>query len=145
MKCIKSYGDETYLPNGTLLHDNYECEDGYPLLLRCKHCGGLLLVQISKYSSISGDDGYFEVILPVWSEEEADLLNAFLDSQSFADHPFRHLRRNNHKYCWFGEDIPRPMDIPELKTAIAMKYKDQLEEDAKKPLSKPDNTQIHNI
>ena len=89
-------------------------------------------MQISKYSSISGDDGYYEDILPVWSEEEADLLNTFLDPRSFADHPFRHLRRNNHEYFWIGEDAPRPMDIPELKTAIAMKYKDQLEADASK-------------
>lgn len=133
IECIKSYGDETRLSNGTLLHDNYECEDGYRSLLRCKHCGGLLLVQVSKYSSTTGDDGYFEDILPVWSEEEADLLNTFLGPRSFADHPFRHLRRNNQKYCWIGKDAPRPMDIPELKTAIGMKYKDQLEADAKKP------------
>ncbi len=125
---VKGYGDETKLEDGTLLHDNYECDEGHRGLLRCKSCGGLLLFQASTYISMSdGPDGHYEDVIPVWSEEEADLLNILLGPREFADHPFRHLRVNNHKCFWTRGEQPRPMDIAELKRAIAEKYKDKLQ------------------
>ena len=127
IECVKSYGEETKLEDGTLLHDNYEWDDGFRSLLRCKCCGGLILFQVSGYTSMSDDaDGYYEDIIPVWSEEEADLLNILLGPRDFADHPFRHLRGNNHEYHWTRGEQPRPMDINELKRAIALKYRDKL-------------------
>ena len=124
---VKGYGDETRLPDGTLLHYNSVWDDGYRVLLRCKHCGGMFLLQVSTYTSMSdeGHDGHYTDYLPVWSEEEADLLNTLLGPGEFEDHPFRHLRDTNHKYCWYGKEQPHPMDIEELKRAIALKYKDK--------------------
>ncbi len=128
IECVKSYGDETKLEDGTVLHDNYECDEGYRVLLRCKSCGGLLLFQVSKYISMSdGPDGYYEDIIPVWSEEEADLLNTLLSPGEFADHPFRHLRGNNNEYYWTRGEQPHPMDLEDLKRAIAIEYKDKLQ------------------
>ena len=128
VECVKSYGDETTLPDGTLLHYNSVWDDGYRVLLRCKHCGGLLLKQTSTYTSMSYDDsdGHYTDYLPAWSEEEADLLNTLLEPGEFGDHPFRHLRGTNFKYCWYGDEQPHPMDINELKRAIALKYRDKL-------------------
>ncbi len=124
---VKSYGDETRLPDGTLLHYNSVWDDGYRVLLRCKHCGGLLLKQVSKYESMSDDvDGYYEDYIPVWSEEEAELLNILLAPMEFENQPIKLLRGNNHKYHWTRGEQPHPMDIEELKRAIAEKYKDKL-------------------
>ena len=125
---VKGYGDETKLEDGTLLHDNYECDEGYRVLLHCKSCGVLLLCQVSSYFSMSdGPDGYYEDIIPVWSEEEADLLNTLLGPGEFEDHPFRHLRGSNHEYCWTRGEQPHPMDIEKLKRSIEKKYKDKLQ------------------
>ena len=71
-------------------------------------------------------DGNFYDWIPVWSEKESDLLNVLLDSHELPDCAFRHLRSNNHEYCWIGEDKPRPMDLSELARAIAMKYETEL-------------------
>ena len=126
-ECVKSYGEETKLEDGTLLHDNYEWDDGYRSLLRCKQCGGLFIIQTSEFHSFDSDnDGYYKDWIPVYSEQEADLLNTLLGPRELADHPFRHLRGNNHEYHWTRGEQPRPMDINELKRAIALKYRDKL-------------------
>ena len=129
---LKDYGPMTSY-QGVLLHSNHESEGGGRSLVRCKKCGALLLSQHSWYEAMNPElDGSFYDWLPVWSEDEADLLNIFLNAGEFADCAFRHLRSNNHKYCWVGDDQPRPMDLPELSQAIALKYEDKLSS-----LSKP--------
>ena len=119
---VKSYGSSTEY-QGVVIHSNHECEEGGRSLVRCKKCGALLLSQHSSFEAMDSDyDGSFRDWLPVWSEEEAELLNIFLDAGEFANCSFRHLRSNNYRYYWVGEDQPRPMDLPELRIAIEMKY-----------------------
>jgi len=123
---VKDYGSST-IYHGVELHSNHESEGGGRSLVRCKKCGALLLAQHSWYEAMNPDlDGSFYDWIPVWSEEEADLLNIFLDSSDLPEYAFRHLRSNNYQFCWIGEDQPRPMDLPELSNAIAMKYKNVL-------------------
>lgn len=71
-------------------------------------------------------DGTFYDWIPVWSEEKGDLLNIFLDCSELPDYGFKHLRSNNYKYRWIGEDQPRTMDLTELAKAIAMKYGEKI-------------------
>lgn len=124
---VKGYGPSTFY-RGIELHSNHESEGGGRSLVRCKKCGALLLSQHSWYEAMDPDlDGSFNDWIPVWSEEEADLLNYFLDSRDLPGYPFRHLRSNNHKYCWVGDEKPRPMDLRELANAVAMKYKTAFE------------------
>ena len=123
---VKSYGVSTCC-RGTELHGNHESEGGGRALVRCKKCGALLLSQHSWYEALNPDfDGSFHDWIPVWSEQEADLMNIFLDATGLPDYHFRHLRSNNHKYFWVGSGQPRPMDLPELAKAIALKYEKEL-------------------
>ena len=126
MEPVKGYGASTYY-KGIELHSNHEMEGGGRALVRCKKCGALLLSQHTWYESINPDlDGSFYDWIPVWSEKEADLLNIFLDGHELPNHPFRHLRSNNGKYCWIGKEQPHPMDLPELSNAVAMKYEKEI-------------------
>ena len=119
---VKGYGSSTVY-HGVELHSNHESEGGGRALVRCKKCGALLLTQHSWYEAMNPDfDGSFSDWIPVWSEKEADLLNLFLDCRELPDYAFKHLRSNNDKYCWIGDDLPRPMDLTELTHAIALKY-----------------------
>ncbi len=119
---VKGYGSETFY-RGVELHSNHESEGGGRSLIRCKKCGALFLSQHSWYEAMNPDlDGSFYDWIPVWSEKEADLLNIFLDGRELADCVLKHLRSNNSQYCWIGDHQPRPMDLPELANAVAMKY-----------------------
>ena len=123
---VKGYGSSTSY-RGVELHSNHESEGGGRALVRCKKCGAFFLSQHSWYEAMNPDlDGSFYDWIPVWSEKEADLMNIFLDSRELPDYTFKHLRSNNYKYCWIGEDQPRPMDLPELTVAIALKYEKTL-------------------
>ena len=120
---VKGYGEETRFPDGTIAHENYECDDGGRGLVRCKKCGALLLVQYSDYEAMDSDyDGHYADWIPVWSEEEADLLNLYLDPKEFAEFPEKHLRKTNNRYCWIKGEIPAKRDLEQLKAAIREKY-----------------------
>ena len=78
---VKEYGDNVTLDDGTVLHENYMWDDGRRSLVRCKECGGLVIVQSSEYHSfLDSPDGYYRDWIPAASEEEADLLSILFDA-----------------------------------------------------------------
>ena len=122
---IKEYGDEVTLDDGTVLHGNYMWDDGSRTLVRCKECGGLLIMQSSEYHSFSDSpDGYYSDWIPVASEEEADLLNILLDAMEMESVPCRHIRRNNKAIFWTDDEEPEAYDPEELVQEIKKKYED---------------------
>ena len=122
---IKEYGDDVTLDDGTVLHGNYMWDDGSRSLVRCKKCGGLLIMQSSEYHSFSDSpDGYYKDWIPVASEEEADLLNVLLGAMEMENVPCRHIRRNNGDVFWTGDKEPEAYDPDELVQAIKKAYPD---------------------
>lgn len=123
-KMIKNYGDAVTLEDGTVLHDNYMWDDGGRILVRCKDCGALMIIQFSEYHSFSdGPDGCYEDLIPAASEEEADLLNILLDIRKMENFPCRHIRRNNGDVFWTGDKEPETHDPEELIRMIRDKYR----------------------
>ena len=122
---VKEYGDDVSLDDGTVLHGNYMWDDGSRSLVRCKKCGGLLIMQSSEYHSFSDSpDGYYKDWIPVASEEEADLLNILLGAMEMENVPCRHIRRNNGEVFWTNDKEPEPYDPEDLIRAIREKYSD---------------------
>lgn len=122
---VKEYGDDVSLDDGTVLHGNYMWDDGSRSLVRCKKCGGLLIMQSSEYHSFSDSpDGYYKDWIPVASEEEADLLNILLGAMEMENVPCRHIRRNNGEVFWTNDKEPEPCDPEDLIRAIREKYSD---------------------
>ena len=120
---IRDYGDTTVDDNGRFLHWNHTWDEGGRMLLRCKTCGGLMILQSSEFHSFTDDpDGYYSDWIPAASEEEARLLNQLLDVLDFEDYPCRHLRRNNGRLFWTKGEEPRDQDPEVLRTAIRRKY-----------------------
>lgn len=113
---VKDYGEYTALPDKTVLHDNYNWDEGGRRLVRCRECGALILRQHSMYNDMyDGPDGYYKDWIPVTSAEEADLLNILWGSMELEQYPFRHFRGNNHDFFWTEGDEPKPYDPEELK------------------------------
>lgn len=122
---IKEYGDAVTLDDGTVLHDNYMWDDGRRSLVRCKKCGGLLIMQSSEFHSFTDSpDGYYQDWIPVASEKEADLLNILLGAMEMEDVPCRHIHRNNGEVFWTGDKAPEAYDPDELVQAIRKAYQD---------------------
>lgn len=125
-ECIKEYGRELCLEDGTLLHDNIpKCHDeGGRYLVRCEVCGALTLLQWSKYECPYWDepDEYYRDHIPVASREEADLLNILWDEKEPEEYPFRILRRDDMSKFWTDGKEPVPYDPDELRTKIRQKY-----------------------
>jgi len=116
--CIKDYGEETIV-DGVRLHYNYEAEDGWRALMRCKKCGALFLVQHSSYEAMDSDyDGSFYDWIPVWSDEEADLMNILMDARDLPNVSIRHLRKNNGAYFWMGKGELKAHDLAELRMKV---------------------------
>ncbi|MBQ9154753.1 MAG: hypothetical protein IJ130_13205 [Solobacterium sp.] len=70
---IRRYGDDAY---GHALHT---WDEGGRMLIRCRRCGGLLLVQKSEFHSYMDDDSYYTDWFPVDNEQDADQLNRMYD------------------------------------------------------------------
>ena len=68
LETVREYGRQAY---GHLL---YVWDEGERTLMRCRACGGYVLVQQSEYHGME-DDSYYLDYFPVESEEEADELN----------------------------------------------------------------------
>ncbi len=120
---VKRYGDDVRLEDGTVLHDNYEWDDGARILIRCGKCGGLLLQQTSQYHSFSdAPDGHYVDRIPVASVKEADLLNILLGPGEMENVPCRHIRVNNRKVFWTRGGEPEPRDPEELIRQIREVY-----------------------
>ena len=65
-----NYGDEAY---GKCLHMR---DDGSRVLVRCKVCGGMILIQESEFHSFTdSSDSLYIDYFPVISAEEADSIN----------------------------------------------------------------------
>jgi len=122
---IKEYGDNVTLSDGTVLHWNYMWDDGSRYLVRCKKCGGLLIMQSSEYHSFSDSpDGYYKDWIPAASVKEADLLNILLGAMEMENVPCRHIRRNNDDVFWTEGKEPEAYDPDELAQAIKKTYPD---------------------
>ncbi len=97
MQCerVQSYGDEAYG------HFLYTWDDGERILVRCKRCGGYILIQKSEYHGFSDDDSYYTDYFPVDSPEEADELNRKYDGFAIeTNFPKRYLMRTNGELSW---------------------------------------------
>ncbi len=92
---IADFGDEAYG------HCLYTWDDGKRVLVRCKKCGGYILIQKSEYHGFSDDDSYYTDYFPVDTPEEADELNRNYDGFSIEmEFPKRYLMRTNGELSW---------------------------------------------
>ncbi len=67
---VRCYGNKAY---GNSL---YTWDAGERCLVKCKKCGGYILIQYSEFHALDhSDDKYYDDYFPVESEEEADELN----------------------------------------------------------------------
>ena len=123
---IKSYGDRVTLEDGTILHEvKYDeslfSETNERTLCRCRKCGALFLRDYH-YESDMYDPWSCGRMFPAASEEEADLLNIFMDGKETGLPDFRRPYRYDWKYEWLGKEEPRPLDTEKLKEMIRKKY-----------------------
>ena len=120
---VREYGDNVALEDGTVLHWNYEWDDGSRDLVRCGECGGLLIRQSSEYHSFSDDpDGYYRDWIPAASVEEADLMNLLLGALEMEQVPCRHLRSNDFSWFWTQDPEPEANAPDELRRKIREQY-----------------------
>ena len=125
---VKKYGSSVCLPSGTKLHDNvegryYTAPYGDRELVRCRDCGALILVQNTCDPNIYDGFEYLHDLIPVASEEEADLLNILLTGREFTDYPFCRIKMVDYTACrWTDGEEPVPNDPEELKKRIREKY-----------------------
>ena len=123
---IRQYGTCLELEDSFALHGNYPDYDdeGSRRLLRCKVCGSLLLVQSSMRECPYWDepDMYYRDYIPAASVEEADLLNILWNGEEPGEYPFRHLKRDDHRYLWTEGEEPVPLFPEELRRRIREKY-----------------------
>ncbi len=121
---VKDYGETTHIKELGVERANYEWDEGYRCLVRCRHCGSLFLVQHSEAQMMDSDnDGSYTDWLPVFSGEEADGMNLLIDPSDFWDRPVKHLSKTNRTVIWRGDQQPHPMDIDEMQLAVAHKLK----------------------
>ncbi len=71
---LENYGDIYFDSNGNAVHFLHTWDDGYRLLVRCKRCGALFLLQRSEFHGI--EDSYYTDYFAVADREEALKLNA---------------------------------------------------------------------
>lgn len=132
---IKGYGEETWIrgEHNIFLHDNYAWDYGSRSLFRCRKCGGMFLSEHSGFTAMNPDnDGHYSDMIPVWSEEEADLLNIVLGPSGLEHLPVRHLCENNRRYCWVGDETPAPPDIEALREQASAYIRAAIERDKAK-------------
>lgn len=90
---IERYGEQC---NGHWLHT---WDDGERLLVRCRSCGGYILVQKSEFHG--REDDYYTDYFPVASSEEAHALNEWFDGFSIEEgFPDRFLMSTNGRLSW---------------------------------------------
>lgn len=93
---ITDYGDYAYG------HNLHTWDDGKRILVKCKNCGGYILIQDSEYHSF-GDSGdsYYTDYFPVDGEEQADELNRKYDGITIErEFPTRYLCVTNRRIHW---------------------------------------------
>lgn len=91
---VKSYGSEAYG------HRLYTWDEGERYLIRCRRCGGLILVQASEHRGLVDDDVYVDYF-PVESEDEAELLNEKYNGWKIeGEFNGRYLMLTNGKATW---------------------------------------------
>lgn len=123
---IKSYGDSVTLEDGTVLYrkehdETLFSETNERTLRRCLKCGALFLDDYH-YESDMYDSWSSSCQYPVFSEEEADLVNILMDGKENGLPDFRRPYQYGWSYGWTGKEDPRPLDAEELKEMIRKKY-----------------------
>lgn len=68
---VARFGECTRSEDGSILHWNYEWDEGYRELVRCRRCGALLIHQHDERHGFGREDDCMDDWLPVESEEEA--------------------------------------------------------------------------
>lgn len=96
---LENYGDIYFDSNGNAVHFLHTWDDGYRLLVRCKRCGALFLLQRSEFHGI--EDSYYTDYFAVADREEALKLNASYDGFTI-EQEFTGLRiwSTNDQWIW---------------------------------------------
>lgn len=71
VEVVARFGDRCKAEDGSVLHWNYEWDEGYRELVRCCRCGALLIHQHDERHGFGREDDCMDDWLPVESEEEA--------------------------------------------------------------------------
>ena len=89
---IKDYGDTC---GKNRLHT---WDDGRRVLMRCKNCGGYILLQVSEFHGME-DDGYYVDYFPVSGPREAQLINEKYNGEKIEEEfPHRWLIADGHPH-----------------------------------------------
>ena len=92
---VERYGDYAYD------HWLHVWDDGCRILGKCKKCGAFILLQMSEFHSMTGDDSYYRDYFPVMDAAEADNLNRqYSGSEIERDYPRRYLMKTNRSWSW---------------------------------------------
>ncbi|MBR2671421.1 MAG: hypothetical protein IKE27_04400 [Oscillospiraceae bacterium] len=107
---VKDYGDYC---NG---HYLYTWDDGGRKLMRCRKCGGYILMQKSEFHSFMDDDSYYTDFFPVSGDEEAQMLNEKYSGFALeGQFPGRYLMRSDGQCSWSrpfeGKDLISTYDF----------------------------------
>ena len=113
LEVVEDYGDRC---GGHFLHT---WDDGCRLLLKCKACGGYVLLQKSEFHGFTGDDSYYSDYFPVSGPEEAAELNLKFSGDDIEhDFPGRYIMRDNLMAPHWSEGETFDPDSPEGKEAL---------------------------
>ena len=114
LETVEDYGDRC----GE--HFLHTWDDGRRILLRCKACGGYVLLQKSEFHSFSDDDSYYNDYFPVSGPEEAAELNRKYDGFGIeSKFPGRYIIRDNLMAPHWSEGETFDPSSPEGKEALA--------------------------
>ncbi len=75
---VEDYGDTYCDSDGNAVHYLHSWDDGCRMLVRCRKCGALFLMQKSEFHSLK-EDRYYIDYFAISSREEALVLNAAYD------------------------------------------------------------------
>jgi len=89
---LKDYGDACGK------NSLYTWDDGHRLLLRCRNCGGYILLQLSEFHGME-DDSYYADFFPVSGPKEAQLINEKYDGEKIEEaFPKRWMIGDHHPH-----------------------------------------------
>ncbi len=99
-KAFQHMDREQIIDYGSVYDKNilHTWDDGYRALLRCKNCGGYILLQMSEFHGME-DDSYYADYFPVSGPVEAQLINEKYDGTRIeTEFPFRWLIADGHPH-----------------------------------------------
>ena len=90
LEIIEDYGDKCER------HYLHTWDDGCRSLMRCRACGGYVLLQRSEFHSFSGHDSYYKDFFPVSGPNEAKELNGKFNGFEIEEKfPGRYIKQDN--------------------------------------------------